>query len=257
MIGLGLHTAKSGVVSKSYSPADSPRVWYNEDSIASYGLFQPITTLTDMSGNGLDLTQDDPAKRPEVHPISGNSGTLKTMKFTNDSVIDGSLDVLSDLTNFTIVYAGGNFNNYNTAIYIGDDDNPDDTSSFRMGRDSSSNKMRAIVGDNANGAFVTPYLLRTSGYKDILYAYKRGTDSSNIYLGLDNGSSVNETQFGISGLELSFGAGMGIGTNNPDDPALTGTGANWIIFEMLIYDRDLTPEELENTRMYLRKKWKV
>lgn len=257
MLGLGLNIAKSGVVQKNYDPAADPRVWYNEDSIASYGFFQSIDTLVDMSGNGLNLEQLDPTKQPAVHPVSTRLGSTKTMKFTNDSVINGDLDVLADLTNFTIIYAGGNFNNYHTAIYIGDDDAPDNTSSFRLGRNSSNTRLRAILGDGAGGSFVSNASFGTSGYKDIAYAYKRGVDSSDIYVGVDNGSTVSEQQFGFSGLELSFGQGMGIGTNNPDDPSATGTGNNWIIFEMLIYDRDLDSEELENTRKYLRKKWLI
>lgn len=258
MIGLGLNIAKSGVAQKVYNPAANPRVWYNEDSIASYGFFTGIATVTDMSGNGLHLEQTDPTKQPEVYPVSTSTGSTRTMKFTNDSVINGNLDVLSDLTNFTVIYAGGNFRNYHTAIYIGDDDTPDNTSSFRLGRDTAgNNRLRAILGDGAGGTFVSTHAFQTSGYKDIVYAYKRGTDSSDIYVGLDNGSAVSEEQFGISGLELSFGQGMGIGTNNPDNTSATGTGNNWMIFEILIYDRDLDSEELENTRKYLRKKWQV
>ena len=258
MIGLGLNIAKSGVAQKVYEPAENPRVWYNEDSIASYGFFTGISTITDMSGNGLHLQQADTTKQPEVYPVSTSAGSTKTIKFTNDTLINGNLDVLSDLTNFTIIYAGGNFRNYHMSVYIGDDDTPDNTSSFRLGRASAgSNRLRAILGHNANGDFASTLAFQTSGYKDIVYAYKRGTDSSDIYLGLDNGSTVSEEQFGISGLELSFGAGMGLGTNNPDNPDANGAGNNWMIFEILIYDRDLDAEELENTRKYLRRKWQV
>jgi hypothetical protein len=208
-----------------------------------------------MSGNGYHLDQPDATKRPQVYPVYGS---LNGLLFTNDTLFESTHPVLRGNTDFTIMYAGGNFQNYHTAIYIGDDDVPDNTSSFRLGRNSSAPfKLKGVVGDNANGAYDTNIPFRFNGPKDIVYAYKNGTDSSDIHLGVDNGAVITDEQFGISGLDLSFGDGIGIGTNNPDDPSLTGTGSGWYIYEILIYDRMLTEDEFESTRKYLRKKWNV
>lgn len=265
MLGLGLHITKfSSIDSEVYTPAVDPIAWYNENSVVGVGFFEPISTYVDITGNGFDIEQTDPQKQPIAYPISTSLGQALVPQFTNDSIINGALPVLNGFEDFTIIYAGGNLHNYHTAIYIGDDDTPDNTSSFRLGRSSNGNYLRGVVGDNANGAFDTGFAFRMAGFRDIVYAYRKGydpqvsaTDSSDIYLGLDNGSTVNEVQFGISGLDLSFGDGIGIGTNNPDNPSLTGTGNNWTMFEMLIYNRGLSEEELNSTRLYLRKKWKV
>jgi hypothetical protein len=255
MLGLGLHTAKSGILSKSYSPASDMVFWYNEESISLFPLFSYPEVITDMSGNGYDLEQPDSAKRPQVYPIYKS---LTGLFFTNDSLFKSYHSVLKGNSDFTIIYAGANFQNYHTAIYVGDDDVPDNTSSFRLGRGTTTPaKLRAVVGDDAGGGYETDLYLRFNGFKDIAYAYKNGTDSSDIYVGLDNGDVVAERQFNISGLDLSFGDGIGIGTNNPDNPALAGTGSGWYIYEILVYDRSLTAEELEETRLYLRKKWNV
>ena len=256
MLGLGLHSAKSSLASakKSYLPAENTVAWYNEQSISSFSVYQYPDTILDMSGNGYHLEQPDATKRPQVYPVS----VLKGLLFTNDTLFESNHPVLRGNTNFTIMYAGGNFQQYHTAIYIGDDDVPDNTSSFRLGKTSSApHRLRGIVGDNANGAHDTNIPFRFNGFKDIVYAYKNGTDSSDIHLGMDNGAVITDEQFSISGLDLSFGDGIGIGTNNPDDPSLTGTGSGWYIYEILIYDRMLTEDEFESTRKYLRKKWNV
>lgn len=256
MLGLGLHSAKSSSATKSPLPAENTVAWYNEQSISSFSLFQYPDTILDMSGNGYHLDQPDATKRPQVYPVYGD---LNGLLFTNDTLYESNHPVLRGNTNFTIMYVGANFQNYNTAIYIGDDDVPDNTSSFRLGRGTVSvpYTLRGVVGDNANGAYETGVRLRLNSFKDIVFAYKDGTDSSDIHLGVDNGLLVSSEQFGISGLDLSFGDGIGIGTNNPDDPSLTGTGSGWYIYEILIYDRMLTEDEFESTRKYLRKKWNV
>lgn len=258
MIGLGLHIAKSGVVVKNYFPPDDPVVWYNEQSISD-GVFQPAVVYSDLSGNGFHIDQSDATKQPTVYPQTYSAGTAKVLKFTEDSLINGNLPVLNGNTDFTMIYAGANLFNYHTAIYVGDDLTPDDTSSFMLGRASNVNLMlRGWLGEGVSGEYVTNIPFGQNGFKDIAYAYKKGTDSSDIYLGIDDGSNVNETQFGVAGLDLSFGDGIGIGTSNPDDPALTDTGSNnWYLFEVLIYNRALTEKELSDTRMYLRKKWNV
>lgn len=240
---------------KSSLPAENTVAWYNEQSISSFSVYQYPDVISDMSGNGYDLEQPDSGKRPQVYPVyNGLNGLL----FTNDTFFNSDYPVLRNNTNFTIMYAGGNFQNYHTAIYIGDNDVPDNTSSFRLGRNSSApHKLRGVVGDNANGSYDTNISFRFNGFKDIVYAYKNGTDSSDIHLGMDNGAVITDEQFGISGLDLSFGDGIGIGTNNPDDPTLTGTGSGWYIYEILVYDRMLTEDEFESTRKYLRKKWNV
>ena len=256
MLGLGLHSAKSSLASakKSYLPAENTVAWYNEQSISSFSVYQYPDTILDMSGNGYHLEQPDSSKRPQVYPVSGLNG----LSFSNDILFESNHPVLRGNTNFTIMYAGGNFTNYHTAIYIGDDDVPDNTSSFRLGRNSTApHRLRAVVGDDAGGSYETNIPFRYNGFKDIVYARKNGPDSSDIYIGMDNGAVITEEQFGVSGLDLSFGDGIGIGTNNPDNPLQVGTGSGWYIFEILIYDRMLTDNEFESTREYLRKKWKV
>lgn len=253
MIGLGLNIANSSAMVKVIEPimAANPAAWYNESTLSAYAVNDPVDTLTDSSGNEYHLSQIDSAKRPVAKLVDGK----KTLYFTNDTLLNSNHPVLTG-SDFTMIYVGAALSNYHTALYIGDDDTPDNTSSFRLGR-STDNQLRAIIGDGANGAFNTGYDFVSNGNRDIAYAYQRGTNSEDIRVGLDNGATVSEKNFGVSGLELSFGGGIGIGTNNPDDPALTGTGNFWYLFEVIVYDRGLTDLELAQTRKYLRQKWNV
>ena len=254
MLGLGLHISKTLVLASSgVTPlmAADPIVWYNEDSLSNFDMTAYADSYIDQSGNQFNLAQPDGNKQPQV--VDDGNGR-RVLFFTNDFLFESDLPVLQGNVDFTIMYVGANLSIYHTAIYIGDNDTPDNTSSFRLGR-STSNNLRGIVGDNANGAWTTPYSFVDSA--SIAYAYKKGTDSSDIRLGYDNGTINQEQSFGISGLNLSFGDGIGIATNNPDDPSVTGTGLGWFLYEVLVYDRALTETELAQTRQYLREKWNM
>lgn len=253
MIGLGLNIANSSAPVNPIKPimAGNPAAWYNESNLGTYAVNDPVNILTDSSGNEYHLAQLDSAKMPVAKIVDGK----KALYFTNDTLLNSDYPVLTG-SDFTMIYVGSMLSEYHTGLYIGDDDNPDNTSSFRLGR-STNNQLRAILGDAANGAFNTGYDFVSNGNRDIAYAYQRGTNSEDIRVGLDNGVTVREKNFGVSGLDLSFGRGIGIGTNNPDDPTLTGTGNFWYLFEVIVYDRGLTDLELAQTRKYLRQKWNV
>lgn len=251
MLGLGLNITKSAVGQQGMPIPDAPVAWYNDKSLSLLNEGQAVSTYKDVSeGTSFDLAQSDSGKQPLVSIKQGR----KAIHFTNDTLFSESLPVLTGTTDFTIFYAGESLSEYHTAIYVGDDDIPDNTSSFRLGR-STSNRLRAILGDGAGGLYETTFPF--SGDGDIAYAYKNGLDSSDIYIGLDNGVTDQQVAFPISGLSLSFGQGIGIGTNNPDNPALTGTGINWFLYEVIIYDRALTSVEINQVRSYLRNKWNI
>jgi hypothetical protein len=255
MIGLGLNIAKSKVPSPAGVDAImavSPTVWYNELSLSDFSVNQYAAAYIDQSGNHFDLYQPDGAKQAQV--VDSGDGK-KALLFTNDFLFESDVPVLQGDTNFTMIYAGFGLNNYHTALYVGDDDTPSAASSFRIGR-STYNALRGIVGTNINGSWNSPYSFSVND-ANIAYAYKKGTDSSDIYLGVDDGRVSRESQFGVSGIKLEFGGGFGIGTNNPDDPSATGTGVGWVLYEVLIYDRALTNLELAQTRQYLREKWNM
>jgi hypothetical protein len=256
MLGLGLHIAKSsGASPAGVEPimAADPKVWYNENSLI-LPVNQYADSYIDQSGNSLSVQQPDPAKQAQI--VDDGTGK-KILYFTNDSLFESDLPVLSGNTDFTVLYAGAELAAYHTAIFIGDDDVPSNTSAFRLGR-SNYNALRAIIGFNvAGGAFNTPYSFETNGTSDIAYAYKRGSGSSDIYIGLDNGTVAQQVQYPYNTFDLVFGDGFGIGTNNPDDPSATGTGTGWFLFEVLVYERALTDIELAQTRQYLREKWNI
>jgi len=255
MIGLGLHIAKSKVSSPAGVDAImalNPTVWYNESSLSNFSVNQYADSYVDQSGNNFDLFQPDGAKQAKV--IDSGDGK-KVLLFTNDFLFESELPVLQGDTDFTMIYVGFGLSNYHTALYVGDDDTPSAASSFRIGR-STSNLLRGIIGTNINGAWNSPFSFSNND-TNIAYAYKKGTDSSDVYLGLDDGRVSREAQFGVSGIKLNFGGGFGIGTNNPDDPSATGTGTGWFLYEVLIYDRALTQLELAQTRQYLREKWNM
>lgn len=257
MIGLGLNIAKSVITSVgdsgSGSVSQDPVVWFNEESLANYSVDDPVAIYEDISGNGFHLEQPEAAKQAVVKTVEGK----KALYFTNDTLINSDHPILDGATDFTIVYVGRNLSSYHTAIYVGDDDVPSNTSSFRLGRTSGSSELRGVLGDGAGGAFTAPFGFTQSGVNDIAYAYKRGLNSSDIYIGMDNGNNNQEIQFGIAGLTLNFGGGIGLGTNNPDNPDATGTGNNWYLLEAIVYNRALEEEELIDLRTSLRTKWNV
>lgn len=253
MLGLGLNIAKSIVGEQGLPIPETPVVWYNEKSLSSYNIGEEVDIYYDKSGGtSFDLVAAESTKKPVVDVREGK----KTLYFTNDSIISSDASALDGSSAFTMIYVGGSLSDYHTGIYVGDDDNPDNSSSFRLGR-STYNVLRAILGDAAGGLYNTTIPFGQNGYNDIAYAYGTSSDSSSIYVGLDNGASNQEVQFGVSGLDLVFGKGIGIGTNNPDNPTLTGTGIGWFMYEVIIYNRALSPTELTSVREYLRNKWNV
>jgi hypothetical protein len=256
MIGLGLNIAKSTLISEvsaAGSVSQDPIVWFNEESLINYSVDQPVAVYEDISGNNFMLEQPFASKQPVVKIIENK----KALYFTNDTLINSDHPILQGGMDFTIVYVGRNLSSYHTAVYVGDNDAPSNTSSFRLGRNSGSSELRAVLGDGAGGAFAAPFGFTQSGVNDIAYAYKRGLNSSDIYIGLDNGNTNSEIQFGVPNLTLNFGHGLGIGTNNPDDPLATGTGNNWYLLEAIVYNRALDEQELIDLRTSLRTKWNV
>jgi hypothetical protein len=255
MLGLGLHTAKSFIASTAVVDAImavDPIVWYNESSLSNFSVNQYADSYIDQSGNNFNLIQPEAAKQAQV--IDSGDGK-KALLFTNDFLFESDLPVLQGDTDFTMIYVGYGLSNYHTALYVGDDNTPEPVSNFRVGR-STYNALRGVVGTNVGGAWNSPYSF-SSNSTNIAFAYKRGRDSSDIYLGIDDGRISRESQFGVSGLNLNFGDGLGIGTNNPDDPSIAGTGNGWSLYEVLVYDRALTEIELAQTRQYLREKWNM
>jgi len=253
MLGLGLHINKSNVLETGVPIPLQPVAWYNEKSLSLYNDGEPVDIYQDKSGGtSFDLLQTDLNKRPVVDIQEGR----KVLYFTNDILVESELPVLDGSSEFTMIYVGKLLSTYHTGIYIGDNSTPDNSSSFRLGR-STSNKLRAILGDGAGGLFETPFSFQNNGTVDIAYAYGTSSSSADIYVGLDDGNVNQEIQFPNHSLDLVFGRGIGIGTNNPENPSQTGTGTGWWMYEVIVYDRALTSTELTSVREYLRNKWNV
>lgn len=254
MLGLGLHSAKHSVVSTSVEAimASDPRVWYNENSLLP-SIGQYADSYIDQSGNSFNIEQPNTAKQPQV--IDGGSGK-KALLFTNDFFFNGDHPVLSGSDDFTVLYAGSQLSRFNWALYIGDDDEPAGGNS-KIFMSTSNTKLQAWVGQSLTTfnslVFGTN---QSNGGNDIAFAYKRGTDSSDVYFGIDNGNSSKEAQYPWSH-PLELGDGIGFSSINPDDPAAGGGGSGWFLYEVLVYNRALTKTELAQTRQYLREKWNV
>jgi hypothetical protein len=193
----------------------------------------PVAVWTDVSGNGRDASQPTPESRP-VYAASELNG-LPVVQFSGSSHLKTASWAALAQPNTFFAVCRGLYNNPNTYVCDGL------TTSDRHAIFQTTGSIRMLAGTQLSFTGSTNPALQDS--PQLLQALFDGATS----FGRAGGGPAGSGNAGTQVL-----TGLTIGARSPGSENLQG-----FIAELIVYDRALTEQEIQQVATYLSDKWSV
>lgn len=247
-LAVGLHLGRGGAVAWTPAALGDLVFWYDPNA-EGYTADQAVASLTDRSGNGLDLSQGTGTARMTAK-VGLQNGKTMVRGDGGDSIQRASVD-LSAYTALTIMGVAGGIDLTTNRTLIAFGVVGTNAGSFEIRVDGTNGRVRATAHGNVGSSTWLVTAGVGSGYHVIEATMDFGAASgSEVTAWMDGVSTGSASASAENTGAFSSALTLSLGQRPPNTAGIVGDLGEWFMV-----GRVLTPDERAVARAQLKAKW--